>query len=177
VLLPRKLPSRLSTLKGACTEAQFNADPAGCPAASVVGTAKAYTPVLPVPLAGPAYFVSRGGAAFPDLVVVLGGDGVAIDLTGKTFIDKAGITSSTFGSVPDVPITRFDLVLPEGPHSALAAGGNPCSSPLWMPTTITGQNGARIARKTKIAVSGCPRHRRLRISRDRNGKSHKPRTK
>lgn len=177
VLLPKKLPSRLATLKQACTEAQFNANPAGCPVASVVGTAKAYTPVLPVPMTGPAYFVSHGGAAFPDLVVVLEGDGVTIDLTGRTLIDKAGITSSTFGSIPDVPITRFDLVLPAGPHSALAANGNLCASRLSMPTTITGQNGDRIFHKTRIAVSGCPRHRRPRISHKRNGRSHKPRTK
>ncbi len=33
--LPKALPARLATLKKACTEEQFNANPAGCPAASV----------------------------------------------------------------------------------------------------------------------------------------------
>ncbi len=92
VELPKALPSRLSTLQKACTQAQFEANPAGCPAASAVGRARATTPILPVPLEGPAYFVSHGGEAFPSLVVVLQGYGVTVDLVGTTFISKAGIT-------------------------------------------------------------------------------------
>ncbi len=155
VNLPKQLPSRLDTLKLACPEATFAANPAACPAGSKVGGAKAYTPVLPVPMSGPAYFVSHGGAAFPDLVVVLQGDGVTVELVGNTFISKAGITSSTFATVPDVPITRFDLTLPVGAHSALTANGNLCKGKLLMPTTIKGQNGAVVKQSTKIAVTGC----------------------
>ena len=74
------------------------------------------------------YFVSHGGEAFPSLIVVLQGDGVRVDLTGSTFISKAGITSSTFKTVPDVPVSTFELYLPEGKFSALAANGNLCTS-------------------------------------------------
>jgi hypothetical protein len=125
VQLPLALPSRLTTLQKACTEAQFAADPAGCPAASDVGTAVAHTPVLPVPLVGPAYLVSHGGEAFPDLDIVLQGDGVTIDLVGHTQIRK-GITYSHFDTVPDAPVSSFELNLPEGRYSALAAITNLC---------------------------------------------------
>jgi hypothetical protein len=155
VTLPGKLPSRLETLKLACTEAQFNADPAGCPAGSFVGTATAHTPVLPVPLTGPAIFVSHGGAGFPNLDVVLQGDGVTVQLVGDTFINKQSITSSTFEGLPDLPISQFDLVLPAGPHSALSGNGNMCSKPLYMPTTLTGQNGAVKTQRTQLKVEGC----------------------
>jgi hypothetical protein len=126
--LPKQLPSRLTTLQKACTAAQFEANPAGCPAASFIGHARALTPLIPVPLEGPAIFVSHGGEAFPSLEVVLQGYGVTIDLVGSTFISKAGITSSTFKTVPDAPVGSFELTLPEGPYSALAANGNLCSA-------------------------------------------------
>jgi hypothetical protein len=157
VELPKILPSRLTTLQKACTAAQFEANPSGCPAASIIGTAKAISPIIPVPLVGPAYFVSHGGEAFPSLIMVLQGYGVTLDLVGTTFISKSGITSSTFKTVPDQPVGSFELNLPEKPFSALAANGNLCSSAakLTMPTEFVGQNGAEIHETTKISVSGC----------------------
>jgi DNA-binding beta-propeller fold protein YncE len=126
VELPHALPSRLTTLQKACTAAVFNANPANCPAASIVGHARATTPILPVPVEGPAYFVSHGGEAFPSLIMVLQGYGVTIDLVGTTFISKAGITSSTFKAVPDVPVSTFELTLPQGRFSALTTNTNIC---------------------------------------------------
>jgi hypothetical protein len=169
VELPRLLPSRLPTLQKACTAAQFDSNPAGCPAASVVGHAKAITPLVPVPLEGPAYFVSNGGEAFPNLIVVLQGYGVTIDLVGDTFISKAGVTSSTFKTVPDAPVGSFELNLPAGPYSALTTAGNLCTAKsLTMPTEIDAQNGAEMHQTTKIAVSGCPKHKKA---------THKKKTK
>ena len=157
--LPKQLPSRLTTLQKACPSATFEANPAACPEDSKVGTATATTPVLPVELTGPAYFVSYGGAKFPELVIVLQGYGVTVYLHGETFISKAGITSSTFRKIPDVPITSFELKLPEGPYSALAANGNLCTTKLVMPTAFAGQNGAVLKQSTPISVTGCAKHK------------------
>ena len=154
--LPKQLPSRLTTLQKACPAATFDANPANCPSASVVGHATATTPVMPVPLTGPAYFVSHGGEQFPDLIIVLQGYGATVHLVGSTFISKAGITSSTFKQVPDVPVGTFELTLPQGKGSALAANKNLCTTTkLAMPTQFIAQNGAVIKTSTPIVPTGC----------------------
>jgi hypothetical protein len=174
--LPKQLPSRLTTLQKACTNAQFEANPAGCPAASIVGHAKAITPLIPVPLEGPAYFVSHGGAKFPELILVLQGYGVTIDLHGETFINSAGITSSTFATVPDAPVGSFELTLPQGKFSALAANGNLCKTKLKMPTAFTAQNGATIKQSTPVSVTGCAKtkraHRAKKAHKHHKGSAH-----
>jgi len=144
VELPKQLPSRLTTLQKACTNAQFEANPANCPSASFIGHALVHTTLLPVPLEGPAIFVSHGGEAFPSLEIVLQGYGVKIVLVGATFISKSGITSTTFKTVPDQPFSSFELVLPEGKYSALAANGNLCK-----PTTTK-----TVSKKVTVKVKG-----------------------
>ena len=151
VELPEQLPSRLTTLQKACLAAVFKANPANCPPASVIGVARVSTPVLPVQLSGPVYFVSNGGEAFPNLVVVLQGDGVRINLVGNTFISKSGITSTTFKTVPDVPFSTFELYLPQGRYSALAANGNLCN----VTSTTT------VKRKVMTKVHGRTLHRTI----------------
>jgi hypothetical protein len=183
--LPLALSSRLTTLNKACTEQQFAANPAGCPAASDVGVAVARTPILKEPLMGPAILVSHANRAFPDLDIVLQGEGIEIVLTGNTDIKK-GITYSKFETVPDAPVSSFELKLPEKEFSILTAVKNLCNptktvttskkvtkrvrgklkkvtvktkktvaESLVMPTEITGQNGAKLAQQTKISVTGC----------------------
>ena len=186
VELPKELPSRLTTLQKACTSKQFDANPAGCPKESVIGHAKAIVPNIPVPLEGPVYFVSNGGEAFPNLVMVLQGYGVTIQLVGDTLI-KNGVTSTTFNQVPDNPLTSFEINLPEGPYSALAANGNLCkptvsktvkkkvrvqvkgrmrtvtrkvkeqvATSIELPNEYAGQNGAVYKYTAPIRVIGCP---------------------
>ena len=162
VTLPKQLPSRLTTLQKACLDSVFEANPAGCPEGSVVGTAVAHTPLLEQPFVGPAYLVSHGGAAFPDLEYVLQSEGIKLILDGKTDIKK-GITTSSFETVPDAPVSSFESNFPAGPHSILGtflpvkANYNLCGQALTMPTIITGQNGAVVKQTTKITINGCPK--------------------
>jgi hypothetical protein len=159
--IPKLLPARLQpTLQHACTEAAFNANPASCPAESVIGTGTVHTPLLNSSLSGPVYIVSHGGAAFPDVEFVLQGEGVTIILDGKTDIKK-GVTYSRFESLPDAPFTSFESSLPAGPHSIftdnteIVPNYNVCAQKIEMPTEITAQNGAVIKQNTNVAISGC----------------------
>jgi hypothetical protein len=167
VTLPKQLPARLTTIQQACTEAAFNANPASCPVASDIGTATASTPILANPLTGPVYLVSHGGAAFPDVVAILQGEGVTIDLTGNINIAHS-VTSASFNTVPDAPISTFTMVLPEGPHSGLSpnlpksAKYSMCAQKLTMPTTLTGQNGVVVKQTTKVTVTDCPKAKKAR---------------
>ena len=123
------------------------------------GARDATTPVLPVPLTGPAYFVSHGGEEFPQLIIVLQGYGATVHLVGTTFINKkTNVTSSTFKAIPDVPVGTFELTLPQGKYSALAANGNLCTAKkLAMPTSFVGQNGARSTPRPRSRRRAAPR--------------------
>jgi hypothetical protein len=155
VQLPKQLPSRLTTLQKACPESVFATNPFNCPSGSFVGGARANTPVLPGKLQGPAILVSHAGLAFPDLDFVMEANGVRVILVGNTKISN-GITTTTFATLPDVPVSSVTVNLPTGGHSAVTANGSLCINPLTMPTTLIGQNGFKVTQKTKIAVAGCP---------------------
>lgn len=160
--IPKQLPARLTTLHQACPQATFETDRAACPPHSKIGAAIVHTEVLPVPLEGPVYFVSYGGAKFPDVVIPLSGDNVTIELVGETNIEN-GVTSATFKALPDVPFESVEVNLPTGEYSEFAAYTgfqHPyqlCGQKLDVPTLFKGQNGLEIHQDTPVAVNGCPK--------------------
>lgn len=158
--IPALLPSRLTTIQKACLAATFEANPASCDEGSVIGGGTVYTPVFKNPLKGPAYLVSHGSAAFPDVEFVLEGEGVEVILDGKTDI-KDKVTYSKFETAPDAPFTKFISSFPAGPHSALTPNVpeseeyNLCKHTLTLPNEITGQNGAFMSQHTPVQITGC----------------------
>ncbi len=110
---------------------------------------------------GPPTWSPTAVAAFPDVVFLLQGEGVHIELVGHTDIKK-GITYSRFETVPDAPISSFEASLPEGPHSALGAFGDLCAEPLTAPTTIVAQNGRRLQTEHEDRGQRDARNRRSR---------------
>jgi len=181
--IPKQLPARLTTLQQACLAATFEKNPAACPAHSLIGYTRVHTPVLPAPLTGPVYFVSYGGAKFPDAVVVLQGEGVTVDLTGETFINKkTGVTSATFPNTPDVPFESIEVSLPTGPYSEFGANlpngsYDFCGRKLAMPVFFEASNGLQIHENAPVRVTGCiaaqPKKKAHKASKANHGRSGK----
>jgi hypothetical protein len=162
VTLPKQLPSRLTTIQRACVASVFEANPAACPAESDIGTWTVTTPLLAAPFTGPSYLVSHGGAAFPDLELVLQSEGVKILIDGKINI-KGGITTITMETLPDAPVSSVQASFPAGPFSALATDipeslhYDMCGQSLAIPTALVAQDNAYIETSIKVAITGCPR--------------------
>ena len=160
--IPKQLPVEQRTLTQACLAATFEHDRAACPEHSIIGHAIVHTPVLPVPLEGPLYFVSYGSAKFPDAVLVLKGYGVTIELDGHTFINnKLHITSATYEALPDVPFESIEVTLPQGPYSEFGTNlpnesYDFCGQNMTMPVQFKASNGMEIHQSTPVQVTGCP---------------------
>jgi hypothetical protein len=121
--------------------------------------------------------------------MVLQGEGITLSLVGNTDVKK-GITSNTFKTIPDAPVSSVELTLPQGPYSVLAtnlpenAHYNFCGQTLAMPTVITAQNGAVLKQTTKVTATGCPKpkkaltraqklHKALRACHRKQGKARR----
>jgi hypothetical protein len=115
-----------------CTRAQFGAGQ--CPPGSVLGTAKAYSPLLEKPLSGKVYFRSNGGERdLPDVVADLNGQ-IHVVLVG--FVDSVHHKGSeesrirnTFAVVPDAPVSKFVLQLNGGKTKGLLVNSQNLCAP------------------------------------------------
>ena len=176
--IPKQLPAENRTLQQACPAKTFETDIAACPKHSRVGQAVVHTPILPVPLTGPVYLVSYGGAKFPDAVMDLTGDNVHIRLTGETFINSQSYTSVTFPATPDLPFETVEVTLPTGEYpefGAYATARHPydfCGKHLTVPTFLKAQNGLEVHRNTPLTITGCPKPKKAKkaAKRSRHGK-------
>jgi len=140
VLLPRSLQIDNAHINNPCTRVQFNAGQ--CPPGSVLGTARAFSPLLEQPLEGPVYFRSNGGEReLPDIVADLHGQ-FRIIVVG--FVDARNARIRTrFLSVPDAPVSKFLLSLKGGKAGLLVNNQNICAAKQRTRLTLVGQNGRR----------------------------------
>jgi hypothetical protein len=155
VKLPAGLAPTLESLARACPAAT---PVAACPRASVVGSARASSPLLATALSGPV--VLQGSATgLPKLVVRLLG-AVPLTLQGATTTSHDSFQNS-FPGAPDVPLSRFELKLNGGKKGLLAAPYDLCrkSRPPTAAFVLTGWNGKRVSQKVKLKPGGCAGYR------------------
>jgi hypothetical protein len=100
-----------------CTRVQFAANQ--CPAGSIYGHVKAFSPLVDYPLEGPIYLRSSSHK-LPDLVLALRGPAsqpVAVDAVGRVDSVNGGLRVR-FEEVPDAPLTKA-IVTAQGAKKGL----------------------------------------------------------
>jgi hypothetical protein len=157
VILPSSEFIDQSHINNPCTRVQFNEN--ACPASSILGTARAISPLLDQPLEGPVYFRSNGGEReLPDIVADLHGQ-IHIILVG--FIDsvqKKGTEISRvrtrFQNVPDAPVTKFSISFYGGKRSLVENHVNLCAGTHRAKIVFKAQSG-RVSKQSPAIGTGC----------------------
>lgn len=154
VVLPRSLQIDNAHVNNPCTRVQFAAK--ACPKNSILGTARAFSPLLDEPLEGPVYFRSNGGERLlPDVVADLNGLFHIVLVGGvDTLTPKTNPRlRTTFAGVPDAPVSKFVLKLKGGKEGLLTSNRNLCAFPRRSQIRLTGQNGAPHNTSPQVKVS------------------------
>jgi len=147
VTLPDKVGVDLKNLGGVCTDAQLQTST--CPANSKIGTVTADTPLLPQQLSGGVYLVTPDKPGLPGIALDLG----LVRLKGSVVIN--GRLTTTFASIPDVPLRKLTLNLTGGPKGALKTTVDQCRATPTFDASFTAQSGATTALKAPAELVGC----------------------
>ncbi len=160
VILPSSQFIDQNHINNPCTRVQFNAG--ACPRSSILGRARAVTPLLDKPLEGPIYFRSNGGQReLPDVVADLQG---SIHVVVVGFVDsvrKKGSETSRirtrFANLPDAPVAKVTMSLFGGKRGLLVNSRNICQAPQRARLRFQGQNGRELLQSLRIKTS-CKKH-------------------
>ncbi len=134
-------------IRGICTRAQFESKT--CPANSVYGRAKAFTPLFDTPLAGNVYLRSAPGRKLPDLVADLYSGAIRIVVEGNIGPAKGGIRA-LFDNLPDEPVDRFTMTLYGGKRGLLVNSADICVRPPISDVEAQGQTNLGYIFTTKL---------------------------
>jgi hypothetical protein len=163
VRLPKSLALDPDNAQALCEYADGIKPEPTCPKGSIVGRAKAVSPLLSRPLRGNVFFVKnvrtnpKTGAlirTLPMLVVALRGE-IAVNVRGEA-TTKRGKLISTFANVPDAPISSFNMNLAGGKRGILTvtrtrrARINLCTSRQSAEADIDAHNGRRYDRTIRV---------------------------
>jgi len=144
-----------------------------CPSKTLIGSARAVTPLVSRPLTGKVYLVQgircssgqppaldgtcasgRPLKTEPALLVALRGQAM-IDLHAQTSVAPSGKLVTTFFSLPDLPVSSFQLAINGGKRGLLVVTGHKslCAvSRQIAPMVFRGKNGATKSQKLKMTT-------------------------
>ena len=132
-----------------CTRVQFAAG--RCPRGSVYGHARAFTPLLDLPLEGPVYLRSSNHQ-LPDLVVALKGQ-IEVDAVARIDSINGGIRT-TFQAIPDAPLSKVVLTMQGGKKGLLVNSRNLCKAPSRAQVSLDAHSG-KSASQSPLLQNDC----------------------
>jgi hypothetical protein len=159
VTLPQGVSVNTSAASGleGCSEAQFGLhanEPAHCPDASKIGTAKITTPLLEEPLQGALYLAQQNANPFGSLLagyVIAEGHGVIIKQAAKFDLNQStGQITATFDNVPQLPFSDVELDFFGGPRSVLVNPGT-CGDHTYT-SALTSWSGRTVSTTSSFAI-------------------------
>ncbi len=132
VTLPAELGPNGTAFGNTCQTADFEAG--SCPEASIVGSARATSPLQSQALKGPVVLIATTPGTLPKLGLDLRG-ALALKLIGAIGIDASNPSALrnqvTFDGLPDIPISEFTLTFGGGRNGLNLATRNPCAKPAF----------------------------------------------
>lgn len=147
--LPKTTFVDAANVPGVCTRAEFAED--ACPKESIIGRARAFTPLLDEPLEGPVYFRSNGDEReLPDIVADLRGQ-FRVTLVG--FVDTRHERIRTrFVDIPDAPVDKFVLRLYGGKRGLVQNSADLCRHRGRAILNLAAKNGRVEQLKDRVKV-------------------------
>jgi hypothetical protein len=138
-----------------CTRVQYAANQ--CPAGSIYGHVKAFSPLLGYPLEGPIYLRSSSHE-LPDVVAALRGPAsqpIAFDLAGR--VDSVGGGLRTrIETIPDAPVTKAIVTLQGAKKGLFQNSTNICKGTFRATLNLVGQNG-KVSNTKPVVKADCPK--------------------
>ena len=158
VTLPPDLGPNNAAFANTCSLPDFQAGT--CPANSIVGTARAASPLQAQALTGPVVLITPEPASLPSLGLDLRG-ALALKLIGQISLDstnpRAVRNRVTFDGLPDIPISEFTLTFAGGRSGLNLAARNPCAPPPFAFDTNFRSFAGGTATATTDAKATCKR--------------------
>ena len=151
VALPHSEFLEQGHIKTVCTRVQFKegaGNGTSCPAGSIYGHAKAWTPLLSDPLEGPVILRTNPEHTLPDLVLALHGL-IDFDAVGRIDSFHNGIRN-TFEGVPDAPVTKVEVAFQGGKKGLLVNSTDICKGSHKATTNYTAQSGKSYEAKVPL---------------------------